>query len=544
MKLLLVILCVFCLPLRLNAHVAGVGSVAVRTWHLRDGQILQASLLSYRADTVILEADATQMTHFAIKELSPEDQTYVLDRYQHIRALNSVPTGIISSDCVGTTSVLLETKLLAAERLLYGVLSVLFVSLCLSLMYVPHRYHRLVWMFAVASCAASLFGFRERRALVYSQTSPAFIDSVFSAFKPDVRTSWNAQYFLVESIGLPKHPMMAGITGWQQQVPLPQCYVGSNAWSIPLNPEIATTPIPVNADHFSRGAIAVAANGIAIFNPYTNTGVDALVDGQLDQWGGHCGRADDYHYHVAPLHLYLMQAKTLPIAFGLDGYAVYGESEPDGSAMRSLDANHGHYGDNGVYHYHGTVAKPYMIATMVGKVTEDSTRQIIPQAAARPVRPSLTPLKGAVITDCIANGTNGYVLSYTLNGQTYKVSYTWTTTGTYTFDFINPDGSKTTSTYKGPTPCLSVSGVADNRDVEVDVKIFPNPARTRCSIHLSTGIDPSSVREVALYNQNGIKVYTADRFAPSIDLNGVPKGLYLYCLSTLRNTYVKKIVID
>ena len=43
----------------------------------------------------------------------------------------------------------------------------------------------------------------------------------------------------IDSSGLPDHPMMIGITNWQQQVPLPQPYAGNNAWRIPLRPRMA-----------------------------------------------------------------------------------------------------------------------------------------------------------------------------------------------------------------------------------------------------------------------------------------------------------------
>lgn len=285
-------------------------------------------------------------------------------------------------------------------------------------------------------------------------TDPLTVEAAFKPFKPNIATSWDANYFYVESNGLPTtHPMMKGITGWQQQFPIPQCYTGSNAWSIPLNPTIATTPVPVNANHFTRGAIAVAVNGIAIFNPFTNTGVDALVDGQLDEYGGHCGRADDYHYHIAPLSLYDYTTPTLPIAYALDGFAVYGALEPDGTTMKILDVNHGHLGTDGVYHYHGTKAFPYMIGNMVGKVTEDATMQIIPQAAAKSIRPAGTPLKGAVITGWTPNATKtGYTLSYTLSGQNYSVEYSWTPSGVFTFNFNTPTGI-TTSKYNGVSVC-------------------------------------------------------------------------------------------
>ena len=133
---------------------------------------------------------------------------------------------------------------------------------------------------------------------------------------------------------------------------------------------MSDNPIPVDEIHFTRGAIAVAVNGVPIFNYHTNTGVDSYLDGQLDNYGGHCGRADDYHYHIAPLHLYAYTNSSLPIAYGLDGFPVFGEFEPDGSAMQVLDDNHGHW-YNGEYHYHGTSAAPYTIGRMAGVVTED-----------------------------------------------------------------------------------------------------------------------------------------------------------------------------
>jgi len=52
-----------------------------------------------------------------------------------------------------------------------------------------------------------------------------------------------------------------------------------------------------------KGAVAIAPNGVPIFNPLNNTGEDAYAIGELDQWGGHCGKADDYHY----LHHYILR---------------------------------------------------------------------------------------------------------------------------------------------------------------------------------------------------------------------------------------------
>ncbi|CAN0605454.1 unnamed protein product, partial [Ectocarpus sp. 12 AP-2014] len=117
-----------------------------------------------------------------------------------------------------------------------------------------------------------------------------------------VSTSADDTYFYVSSSGLPEHDMMEGITNWQQQVPIPQEYNGTNSWAFPIQPILAETPLS-SEEHFLRGAIAIAINGIPIFNPLNNRGEDALSIGELDNWGGHCGRADDYHYHVPPTHL-------------------------------------------------------------------------------------------------------------------------------------------------------------------------------------------------------------------------------------------------
>lgn len=124
----------------------------------------------------------------------------------------------------------------------------------------------------------------------------------FSAFSNSVKVFKSGKYYLVESSGIPDHQMMVGIKSWQQQVPTVQPYVGTNAWSIPITPVISQSPISTKG-HFLRGAIGLAVNGVPIFNALNNRGDDALLAGELDDWGGHCGRADDYHYHVAPLHL-------------------------------------------------------------------------------------------------------------------------------------------------------------------------------------------------------------------------------------------------
>jgi len=263
--------------------------------------------------------------------------------------------------------------------------------------------------------------------------------SAFAPFAPGVKVRWDEQFLFVESHGLPAHNMMTGITAWQQQVPLPQDYTGANAWRIPLAPVPAAAPIPVE-NHFLRGAIALAVNGVPIFNPQNNRGELSYEIGELDQWGGHCGRADDYHYHIAPLHLREIVGRDKPIAYALDGYPIYGLTEPDGSAPVDLDMVGGHSAEALGYHYHASEKYPYVIGGFHGEVTE-SEGQVDPQPRAHPVRPALPPLRGAHITGFVTRG-NRSELTYDEGGTTRKIVYTVNDDNSVTFNF--PDGRKET----------------------------------------------------------------------------------------------------
>ncbi len=283
------------------------------------------------------------------------------------------------------------------------------------------------------------------------KTSSAFMDSAFAAFKPSISTSSDNNYFYIASTGIPSHNMMIGITNWQQQVPITQPYNGTNSWSIPLQPAYATIPLSTKTN-LMKGAVAVAVNGIAIFNALNNRGEDSYKIGELDNWGGHCGKGDDYHYHAAPMHLSTLNGLK-PIAFAVDGFPVYGLKEPDGASMIALDTCHGHNGTNGLYHYHGTTDYPYVIGALKGKVTLDPAttapeNQVIPQAFTKPVRPATSPLSGAAITDFVAVGTNGYLLTYKRGTKNGYVKYSWDANNKYTFILTDTSGSSVTNTYQ------------------------------------------------------------------------------------------------
>lgn len=526
--------------IQLRAHDLHYDHVDLREWHVEHQKHpIRASFYIFRDGQVYLEDAHEKILHFPLEQLSAEDRAFVANMVQRIETLNR------SHEVMHRVVAPVSAPSFPVEKAAYGITAVMALLLVISFASGKRKFA--LPLFGLAAISA-LAGFTHSQLhTAQTTTDPLWMDSAFAPFKPTINTFWDTTYFHVESKGIPTtHSMMAGITKWQQQVPIPQCYIGTNSWSIPLNPVLANTPVPVSPQHFLRGAIAMAVNGIPIFNPYTNTGVDALLDGQLDNWGGHCGRADDYHYHIAPLHLYGSIPNTQPCAFGLDGYAVYGGFEPDGSSMLPLDTNNGHFGSNGVYHYHGVSAAPYMIHNMVGRVTEDTTLQIVPQARANPVRPSLTPLTGATLTGCTPNSTgNGYTVFYTLNGQLDSIQYSWTTNGRYTYNFYTTgNGIPVTQNYNGFTQCTVPTDVSTPAFSGNDISIYPNPAHESFRIRFTDPQVKAGIQSVTIYNIHGEAVYSNTVCPDFVSCSAWSKGVYFVVLAYPAGNSVKKIMID
>lgn len=265
----------------------------------------------------------------------------------------------------------------------------------------------------------------------------------FDAFAETVQAFTSGDVWLIESNGMPQHQMMVGITSWQQQVAVPQAYTGTNAWQFPQTPQLSDNPISGRTGLF-RGAIALAVNGVPIFNALNNRGDDAFLAGELDEFGGHAGRADDYHYHVAPLHLEEIVGSATPIAYALDGFAIYGSVEPDGAPIEALDEYNGHVGADGTYHYHGTTTYPYINGGLRGVVTVSD--QVDPQPTTPAFRPAGEPLAGATISAFDDLGDGAYRLEYTIDSQVGSLEYTVSDTS-IVFEFTSPDGATTTETY-------------------------------------------------------------------------------------------------
>ena len=293
--------------------------------------------------------------------------------------------------------------------------------------------------------------------------------AVYKLFAPSVKTRWDSQWLYIESDGLPHAPldftMMVGITAWQQQVPLPQNYTGANSWQIPLKSTLADKPIS-GRTQLRRGAIALAANGIPIFNALNNRGVDSFSIGELDEFGGHCGRGDDYHYHAAPLGIQKVVGPKSPIAFALDGFAIYGlydskakAGAPESCPLRSTDALdelNGHFCavpagqgiDSGTrsYHYHASKTYPYINGGMRGNVKVEGD-EIVPQAHAQPLRQATTPLRGAKITGFKQTAPKAWKLTYEVGGKPGFVEYSVDAAGKVIFNFTSVDGKNSTETY-------------------------------------------------------------------------------------------------
>ncbi len=526
----------------LNAHNAHESKHHLKHWIINQGkQSIDGSFYMYKNGNVYIEDINNKIVNFPLKSFSENDQSFVLKKQKNIINLNKHFENSIIKEKVTSGN--------SKVFIVFGIFIILTI-----IVYSLTNKTKLKYIVTIISFGTviTLVSFNTNVLKLLSVNSnPTTIDSAFTPFKPNVNTFWDATYFYVESIGVPTtHTMMVGISnhGWQQQVPVSQCYMGTNAWPIPLNPIVAATPIPVNAAHFSRGAVAVAVNGIAIFNPYTNTGVDAFLDGQLDNYGGHCGRADDYHYHTAPLHLYSATTATLPIAYALDGFAVYGAIEPDGSSMQTLDANHGHYWTNGVYHYHGSAAAPYMIANMVGQVTEDATHQIIPQSAAQPVRPSLTPLNGALITSCTPNTNhNGYNVTYSFGSQIDSVVYNWSVTGLYTYKYYHNGVLDSTKTYNKTAPCVMPNTTTEikNNFISGDIiTIYPNPTSDYLNLKLNCNIQEKEIQDISIYSLKGELVLKMKGYKSNIDIKNLLKGTYILKIDLAKSQLIKKFVVQ
>ena len=422
---------------QLTAHEGGHGT-PLKQWELAvTNEIFIADFIKVENDQVWLMDSKHTLKAYNISDFSNEDQAYIKTRSEQIKSLNSTQTSDLHSHAF--TYLKIGIIALGAYLLLFSIFQ---LKKRKKLVHVTYGFFG-VGMIVFVSCKNT--NTAKVNVVYVPQNNVSFMQSLFAKFE-GVTTHTDENYLYVSSNGLPDHDMMIGITNWQQQVPINQNYANDNSWAIPLHPKMAEQPLSTKTN-LLKGAIAVAANGIPIFNPLNNRGEDANAIGELDQWGGHCGRADDYHYHLPPLHLQKQVGEGNPVAYAVDGFPVYGET------TETLDDYLGITNPDGSYQYHTIKNYPYFIAAMRGEVTLDPKskapeNQVYPQPRTRELRPALRPLRGAEIIDFKTLGNNSYELTYQLNSDIYIINYSWDSSNTYTYKFINPDGTSRIETYK------------------------------------------------------------------------------------------------
>jgi phosphatidylethanolamine-binding protein (PEBP) family uncharacterized protein len=236
-------------------------------------------------------------------------------------------------------------------------------------------------------------------------------------------------YAYIGSNGLATHAMMNGITATNLQVPVAQNFYGANAWKIPLAPAIAST-VTTAVD----GPIAVAINGVPIFNPCKQGGCqngDTKVLGELDICNGHSGRADDYHYHAAPTCLMAGKPSnywdTHPLGWALDGFAIFGYNDANGStATRDTFCGGNTSSITNAptgYSYHVTDASPYVLSCFRGTPSPDLANQGSKYFPLRqpPVTPF--PVSGMTLT---TDSFDGYQVLQFSSAQAFVTTETGT----------------------------------------------------------------------------------------------------------------------
>ncbi len=423
--------------LNISAHEGGHGT-PLKEWKFDSKtQSIKADFIKSENGHVWLMDSNHTIKAYLISDFSNEDQKYISTRSELIQSLNSKQSTEIDSQSF--------SYLKMGLILLGGFLLFFSAFKLIKQKEIVHLTYGLLGAGLILFVSCNNTKTAKTTTVDVPKNNITLMQSFFEKFD-GVKTSSDENYLYVSSNGLPDHEMMTGITNWQQQVPINQNYTGTNSWAIPLHPKMAAQPLSTKTN-LLKGAIAVAVNGIPIFNPLNNRGEDANAIGELDKWGGHCGRADDYHYHLPPLHLQERVGAGNPVAYAVDGFPVYG------ATTDKLDEYLGKINADGSYEYHTIKTYPYFIAGMRGEVKLDPNsnapeNQVTPQPRTHELRPALRPLRGAEITGFKKLNNQSYSLTYQLNLKNYIINYNWDSADNYTYEFINPDGTSTVEKYK------------------------------------------------------------------------------------------------
>ena len=263
-----------------------------------------------------------------------------------------------------------------------------------------------------------------------------------AGFNDSVGVTCDDNYAYITSSTYPDHDLMNGITGTNEQIPVPAV---DYAAPIKLNPVLSDVLTSIDA------AVGVAVNGVPIYDYSAagdldiynyDAGLDTLVLGQLDTCGGHAGRGDDYHYHAAPTCMQDAMSNLSDdsiLGWGYDGYPLYGDNNPDGSTISedALDVCNGQVDDDFGYRYHTSSDAPYIIQCLVGEIDTSVLPRVAPLSSTTPeMRSDLTPPQGGVINlshTISEDGTRSMTYSYW--GDEYYVHFSPSNSNKNCYDF-------------------------------------------------------------------------------------------------------------
>ena len=265
---------------------------------------------------------------------------------------------------------------------------------------------------------------------------------VAAGFSDSVSVTCDDDYAYITSDTYPDHDLMNGITGTNEQIPVPAVDYSA---PIKLNPVLNDVLTSIDA------AVGIAVNGVPIYDYSAagdldiynyDAGLDTLVLGQLDTCGGHAGRGDDYHYHAAPTCMQEAISDlndTTILGWGYDGYPIYGDNNPDGSTISEgvLDVCNGQTDEDFGYRYHTSSDAPYIIQCLVGEVDISILPRVAPLSSSTPdMRSNLTPPQGGVSNLSHTMGDDGTrTMTYSHDGSDYYVIFSPSTSGDNCYDF-------------------------------------------------------------------------------------------------------------
>lgn len=187
-------------------------------------------------------------------------------------------------------------------------------------------------------------------AVTVADSDPQGSDSL----RCEVGLEFTDTHVIVTSTGIPNHDLDSGVS--------PDKTAEQNrTWKIPLQPRMADEPTWAP----DRGAIAVAANGAAIYGPEEGSGGAAVAnqygyyeeDREMVELGvcdGHSGPGGEYHYHADAncMHWHVEDGKagagyawedidptvhSQIIGFAFDGFPVYGSYAWDANTTEVVE---------------------------------------------------------------------------------------------------------------------------------------------------------------------------------------------------------------